>query len=190
MNRKSRHIARSANEGEAEHNRVFKAVLIYENVAAGARAWWFLERLARASGKTLEEQMRNFGVLGIRKVRNEAASAARKADVVGVSPSSQRESHNRKNPGSGLSACRSVQIHISSGFNRPCFPWPLGTNRPLFSTIGATGPVDHLCLERNHAGANPGSNERGNCHGSRGAWKIATASDASHGTTICARSER
>ena len=84
-------MARSANEGEAEHNPVFKAVLIYGNVAAGARARWFLERLARASGKTLEEQMWNFGVLGIRKVRNEAASAARKADVVAVSPSSQRE---------------------------------------------------------------------------------------------------
>jgi dimethylaniline monooxygenase (N-oxide forming) len=70
------------------------------------------------------------------------------------------------------------------------WPGPLGTNRPLFSTIGATGPVDYLCLERNHADANPGSNERGNCHGSRGAWKIATASDASHGTTVCARSER
>jgi len=91
MNRNSRNIARSVNEGEAGHNPVFKAVLIYENVAAGARARWFLERLARASGKSLEEQMWNFDVLGIRKVRNDAASAARKADLVAVSASGQRE---------------------------------------------------------------------------------------------------
>lgn len=90
MNRNSRNIARSVNDGEAGHNPVFKAVLIYENVAAGARARCFLERLARASGKTLEEQMWNFDVLGIREVRNGAAGAARKADVVAVSASGQR----------------------------------------------------------------------------------------------------
>src|SRR5260370_6922724 len=89
MNRNSRNIARSVNDGEAAHNPVFKAVLIYENVAAGARARCFLERLARASGKTLEEQMWNFDVLGIREVRNGAAGAARKADVVAVSASGQ-----------------------------------------------------------------------------------------------------
>src|SRR5215471_17976129 len=91
MNRKSRNIACSVNDGVAGYNPVFKAVLIYENVAAGARARWFLEKLARASGKTLEEQMWNFDVLGIREVRNGAASAARKADVVAVSASGQRE---------------------------------------------------------------------------------------------------
>jgi len=91
MNRNSWNIARSVNDGEAGHNPVFKAVLIYENLAAGARARWFLERLARASGKTLEEQMWNFDVLGIREVRNGAASAARKADVVAVSVSGQQE---------------------------------------------------------------------------------------------------
>ena len=78
-------------DAEAGQDPAFKAVLIYENVAAGARARWFLERLARASSKTLEEQMWNFDVLGIREVRNRAASAARKADVVAVSASGQRE---------------------------------------------------------------------------------------------------
>ena len=91
MNRNSWNIARSVNDGEAGHNPVFKAVLIYENLAAGARARWFLERLAHASSKTLEEQMWNFDVLGIREVRNGAASAARKADVVAVCASGQRE---------------------------------------------------------------------------------------------------
>ena len=87
MNRNLRNIERSVNDGEAEYNAIFKAVLIYENLAAGVRARWFLERLARASGKTLEEQMWNFDVLGIREVRNEAANAARKADVVAISAS-------------------------------------------------------------------------------------------------------
>src|SRR6266481_3386794 len=90
-NRKSRNIARSLNDGQAEPNAVFKAVLIYENVTAGARARCCLERLARESGKTLEEQMWNFDVIGIREARNGAASAARKADVVAVSASGQLE---------------------------------------------------------------------------------------------------
>jgi hypothetical protein len=89
MNRNSRDRACSVNDGKARQNAVFKAVLVYENVAAGARARWFLARLARASGKRLEEQMWNFDVLGIREVRNGAASAARKADVVAVSVSGQ-----------------------------------------------------------------------------------------------------
>jgi hypothetical protein len=91
MNRNSRNLARSVNEGEGGRDPVFKAVLLYENLAAGAGARWFLERLARASRKTLEEQMWNFDVLGIREVRKGAASAARKADVVAVSASGQRE---------------------------------------------------------------------------------------------------
>src|SRR5262245_10226301 len=78
MDRNSRNTACSVNDAGAGRDRVFKAVLIYENVAAGARARWFLERLARASRKTLEEQMWNFDVLGIREVRKRAASAARK----------------------------------------------------------------------------------------------------------------
>jgi hypothetical protein len=90
-NRKSRNIVRSVNDGQAEPNAVFKAVLIYENVTAGARARCCLERLARESGKALQEQMWNFDVLGIREARNGAASAARKADVVAVSASGQLE---------------------------------------------------------------------------------------------------
>jgi hypothetical protein len=90
MNRNSRKVARSVNDAEAGHNPVFKAALIYENVAAGAHARCFLERLARACDKMLEEQMWNFDVLGIREVRN-GASAARKADVIAVSVSGQLE---------------------------------------------------------------------------------------------------
>ena len=41
-------------DAEAGQDPAFKAVLIYENVAAGARARWFLERLARASSITIE----------------------------------------------------------------------------------------------------------------------------------------
>jgi hypothetical protein len=89
MNRKSQNIARSVNDGEAEPSPVFRAVLIYENVTAGARARCCLERLARASSKVLEERMWNFDALGIREARNGAASAARKADVVAVSASGQ-----------------------------------------------------------------------------------------------------
>ena len=91
MNRNSRSTACSVNDGEAGKDPVFKAVLIYENLAAGARARWFLERLARASSKTLQEQMWNFDVLWIREVRNGAASTARKADVVAVSVSGRLE---------------------------------------------------------------------------------------------------
>jgi len=91
MNRNSRNIARSVSEGEAGHSPVFKAVLIYENVVAGAHARWFLQRLARASDKTLDERMWNFDVLAIREARNDAASAARKANVVVVSVSGQLE---------------------------------------------------------------------------------------------------
>jgi hypothetical protein len=91
MNRNSRNTELSVNDAETGHNPVFKTVLIYENVATGARARWFLARLARASGKTLQEQMWNFEALGIREARNGAASAARKADVVAVSVSGQLE---------------------------------------------------------------------------------------------------
>jgi hypothetical protein len=79
---------------------VFKTVLIYENFAAGVRARWFCARLVRALDSTLEEQMWNFDVLGIRDVRNEAASAARKADVVIVSASGYTELQVRCGRGS------------------------------------------------------------------------------------------
>jgi hypothetical protein len=70
---------------------VFKTVLIYENFAAGVRAQRFCERLARALDSTLEEQMWNFDVLGIREVRNGAAGAARSADAVILSVSGRTE---------------------------------------------------------------------------------------------------
>jgi hypothetical protein len=67
-----------------------KAVLIHENVAVGVRARRFFEELARTSATPLEEQMWNFDVLRIRDVRNAAASAARKSDVVAVAVSGQK----------------------------------------------------------------------------------------------------
>ena len=91
MNRQNGSPARWARNQEAEDDRVLKTVLIYENFAVGVRARRFFEELVRASAKTLEEQMWNFDVLGIREVRNGAASAARKADVVAVSVSGQLE---------------------------------------------------------------------------------------------------
>jgi hypothetical protein len=70
---------------------VFKAVLIYEDVAAGVRARWFCQKLVSTLDSRLEEQMWNFDVLGIREIRNLAASTARKADVVIVSVSGNTE---------------------------------------------------------------------------------------------------
>ena len=63
---------------------------------------------------------------------------------------------NLRPPRSGRSACRPVQIYISSGLSWPCFPWSLGTNGTLFSTTGTTSSLDHLCLERNHDRFPPG----------------------------------
>ena len=91
MNRKLPSIARPVDDRKAGHNPVLKSVLIYENFAAGVRARRFFESLASESEKTLEEQMWDFDALGIREVRNAAASAARKADVVAVSVSAQQE---------------------------------------------------------------------------------------------------
>ena len=85
MNTERRMITRSVQDRKAGYNPVFKAVLIYENFAAGVRAQCFCERLVRALDSTLEEQMWSFDALGIREARNAAASAARKADVVIVS---------------------------------------------------------------------------------------------------------
>ena len=70
---------------------VFKAVLIYEDIAAGVRARCFCEKLVRTLDSRLEEQMWNFDVLGIREIRNLAASTARKADAVIVSVSGNTE---------------------------------------------------------------------------------------------------
>jgi hypothetical protein len=53
-----------------------KTVLIHESFAVGVRAHRFFEGLTRASAKPLEEETWNFDVLGIRDVRNAAASAA------------------------------------------------------------------------------------------------------------------
>jgi|SRR6516164_8381004 hypothetical protein len=76
---------------ERRNKPVFKAVLVYEDVAAAVRARRFCERLVRVLGSTLEEQIWNFDVLGIREVGNLAASAARKADIVIVSLSGRTE---------------------------------------------------------------------------------------------------
>jgi hypothetical protein len=77
--------------GESGHQPVLKAVLIYEDIAAGARARWFCQKLARALDCALEERMWNFHVLGIREIRNTSAMAARSADIVVVSVSGHTE---------------------------------------------------------------------------------------------------
>jgi hypothetical protein len=74
-----------------QHSSAFKTVLIHENFAVGERARRFFEGLAHRSNKTLEEHMWNFDLLEIREVRNAAASAARKADVVAVAVSGRLE---------------------------------------------------------------------------------------------------
>jgi len=77
--------------GESGDQRVLKAVLIYEDIAAGVRARWFCQNLAHAVDCALEERMWNFHVLGIRVIRNTAAVAARSADIVVVSVSGHTE---------------------------------------------------------------------------------------------------
>jgi len=69
-------------DGGRTDKHVFKAVLIYQDFAAGTRARRFCEMLIRTLNVRLEEQTWNFDLLGIREIRNLAASAARKADIV------------------------------------------------------------------------------------------------------------
>ena len=69
-------------------NPLLKTVLIYENFAAGVSASWFCHSLAWALDCVLQEQLWNFDVLEIREVRNDAATAAKQADLVIVSVSS------------------------------------------------------------------------------------------------------
>ena len=52
-NKQRRGKARAA----AEADPALKAVLIYENLAAGVRARGFLQKMAYVSNRTLEEQM-------------------------------------------------------------------------------------------------------------------------------------
>jgi len=77
--------------GESGDKRVLKAVVIYEDIAAGGRARWFCQNLARAVDCALEERMWSFHVLGIRKIRSTSAIAARRADIVVVSVSGYTE---------------------------------------------------------------------------------------------------
>jgi hypothetical protein len=84
------HLGKPVNGGSTDKP-VFKAVLIYEDFAAGVRARWFCEKLVGTLEGTLEEHMWNFDVLGIREIRNLAASTARRADVVIVSVSGDTE---------------------------------------------------------------------------------------------------
>jgi hypothetical protein len=63
---------------------VIRYVIIYENSEAGKAGKRFCERLAAEAGRNCASscELWNFRVLGIRAVRNEAASAALDADVV------------------------------------------------------------------------------------------------------------
>jgi hypothetical protein len=90
-NRQPRSTAQSVKRRKDRRVPALKAVLIYETFTGGERARGFLDKLASASGRTLEEQMWSFDGLRIREARNAAASAARKADVVAVSASARLE---------------------------------------------------------------------------------------------------
>lgn len=91
MNKQLPGIARAARDRKDGANPVLKVVLIYQSFAAGVRARSFFEKLASALDRKLEEEMWNFEALGMREMRNAAASAARKADVVAVAVSAQLE---------------------------------------------------------------------------------------------------
>jgi hypothetical protein len=84
-------LAKKPDDGGRTDKDVFKAVLIYRDFTAGLRARQFCETLTRTLDIRLEEQMWNFDVLGIREIRNQAASAARKADIVVLSLSDHTE---------------------------------------------------------------------------------------------------
>ena len=68
-----------------------KAVLIYENFAAGVRAQWFCEKFVRLLDVRLEETNWSFDALGISEIREAAAGAARQADVVMLSVSGRKK---------------------------------------------------------------------------------------------------
>ena len=91
MNRQLPSIARAARDRGHGANPVLKVALIYQNFAAGVRARSFFEKLASGLDRKLEEQVWTFDALGMREMRNAAASAARRADVVAVSVSAHLE---------------------------------------------------------------------------------------------------
>jgi hypothetical protein len=84
------HLAISVPEGR-QIKPLLKAVLIYENFAAGVRVRWFCEKFVRLLDVRLEEANWSFDALGIREIREAAASAARKADVVMLSVSGRKK---------------------------------------------------------------------------------------------------
>jgi hypothetical protein len=65
--------------------------MIYENFTAGTWGWLFTERLAGALDCGLQGQIWSFGVLGLREIRRRSSSAARSADILVVSVSTNRE---------------------------------------------------------------------------------------------------
>ena len=89
MNRRQQISTCWVKDRKPEPSSALKTVLIHENFAVGVRARHFFEGLARASDKSLQEQIWNFDVLGIREVRNAAASAARRADLAAIAVSGQ-----------------------------------------------------------------------------------------------------
>jgi len=84
------HLAKSA-PGSWRIKPLLKAVLIYENFAAGVRARWFCEKFVHLLDVRLEETDWSFDALGIREIREAAAGAARKADVVMLSVSGRKK---------------------------------------------------------------------------------------------------
>jgi len=85
-----RHLANSVSKGW-RIKPVLKAVLVYEDFAAGVRARWFCGKLVRMLDVGLEETDWSFDALGIREIREAAAGAARKADIVMLSVSDRKQ---------------------------------------------------------------------------------------------------
>jgi hypothetical protein len=85
-----RHLANSVSKGW-RIKPVLKAVLVYEDFVAGVRARWFYGKLVRLLDVGLEETDWSFDALGIREIREAAAGAARKADIVMLSVSGRKQ---------------------------------------------------------------------------------------------------
>jgi hypothetical protein len=91
MNRRQRISTRWVKDREPKVGSALRTVLIHENFAVSVHARQFFAGIAHASARPLEERMWSFDVLGIREMRNAAASAARKADLAAIALSGRLE---------------------------------------------------------------------------------------------------
>jgi hypothetical protein len=123
------HLAKST-PGGWRIKPLLKAVLIYENFAAGVRARWFCEKFVRLLNVRLEETNWSFEALEIRKMREAAASAARKSDVVMLSMSGRK-----KLPGT-------IKTWLDMWL------WLLDNEDPAFVGLFAASAPRHICSIR------------------------------------------